>query len=109
MAEVENKKHDVEVVGGGIVTVNPKPNKGLASKFVDWFEKLIVKLMYDSSQPLHYLTGNYAPTPHETPPTKDLPVIGNLPVSIFFSFPSFLSVCNLCVCLNLNRSNFYMK
>ncbi|KAF3437909.1 hypothetical protein FNV43_RR20665 [Rhamnella rubrinervis] len=78
--EVEKKRHgDEVVVGGGIVTVNPKPNKGLASKFVDWFEKLIVKLMYDSSQPLHYLSGNFAPIPHETPPTKDLPVTGYLP------------------------------
>ncbi|KAH7533083.1 hypothetical protein FEM48_Zijuj04G0092700 [Ziziphus jujuba var. spinosa] len=65
--------------GGGIVVVNPKPNKGVTSKVVDWVEKLIVKFMYDPSQPLHYLSGNFAPVPNETPPTKDLPVIGYLP------------------------------
>ncbi|PRQ54664.1 putative carotenoid oxygenase [Rosa chinensis] len=42
-------------------------------------EKLIVKLMYDSSQPHHYLAGNFAPVIEETPPTKDLNVIGHLP------------------------------
>ncbi|XP_060672100.1 carotenoid 9,10(9',10')-cleavage dioxygenase 1 isoform X4 [Ziziphus jujuba] len=73
---VEEKKHEN---GGGIVVVNPKPNKGVTSKVVDWVEKLIVKFMYDPSQPLHYLSGNFAPVPNETPPTKDLPVIGYLP------------------------------
>lgn len=85
--EVERKKHEdggEAAVGGGIVEVNPKPSKGLASKFVDLVEKLLVKLMFDSSQPQHYLTGNFAPVPHETPPTKDLPVVGHLPVSISF-------------------------
>ncbi|WRX08723.1 Carotenoid oxygenase - like 1 [Theobroma cacao] len=66
-------------VGPGIVEVNPKPQKGLSSKLIDWLEKLIVKLMYDSSQPQHYLSGNFAPSPNETPPTKDLPVKGHLP------------------------------
>ncbi|XP_015881787.3 carotenoid 9,10(9',10')-cleavage dioxygenase 1 isoform X1 [Ziziphus jujuba] len=73
---VEEKKHEN---GGGIVVLNPKPNKGVTSKVVDWVEKLIVKFMYDPSQPLHYLSGNFAPVPNETPPTKDLPVIGYLP------------------------------
>lgn len=63
----------------GIVEVNPKPNKGFTSKAIDWLEKLIVKLMYDSTQPLHYLNGNFAPVPDETPPCKDLPVHGHLP------------------------------
>ncbi|XP_062115352.1 carotenoid 9,10(9',10')-cleavage dioxygenase 1-like [Humulus lupulus] len=63
-----------------ITAVNPKPNKGLASKLIDWFEKLVVKLMYDSSsQPLQFLSGNFGPVRHETPPTKDLPVLGYLP------------------------------
>jgi carotenoid cleavage dioxygenase len=44
-------------------------------------EKLIVKLMYDTSQSHHYLSGNFAPVPDETPPVKDLPVKGYLPVS----------------------------
>ncbi|XP_021280006.1 carotenoid 9,10(9',10')-cleavage dioxygenase 1 [Herrania umbratica] len=65
--------------GAGIVEVNPKPQKGMSSKLIDWLEKLIVKLMYDSSQPQHYLSGNFAPAPNETPPTKDLPVKGHLP------------------------------
>ncbi|GFY92234.1 carotenoid cleavage dioxygenase 1 [Actinidia rufa] len=66
-------------VEGGVVVVKPKPSKGLTSKAVDWFEKLIVKLMYDSSQPHQWLSGNFAPVSHETPPCKDVPVIGHLP------------------------------
>lgn len=65
--------------GAGVVVVDPKPSKGFTSKAVDWLEKLIVKLMYDSSQPLHYLSGNFAPVRDETPPCKNLPVIGYLP------------------------------
>ncbi|GFS30337.1 hypothetical protein Acr_00g0011400 [Actinidia rufa] len=68
-------------VEGGVVVVKPKPSKGLTSKAVDWFEKLIVKLMYDSSQPHQWLSGNFAPVSHETPPCKDVPVIGHLPES----------------------------
>ncbi|KAL6981221.1 Dixin [Sarracenia purpurea var. burkii] len=64
---------------GGVVVVKPKPNKGITSKAVDWLEKLIVKVMYDSSQPHHYLSGNFAPVLDETPPSKDLPVKGHLP------------------------------
>ncbi|KAI8548101.1 hypothetical protein RHMOL_Rhmol07G0246100 [Rhododendron molle] len=56
MKEDEERRLD-----GGVVVVNPKPKKGLTSKAVDWLEKLIVKLMYDSSQPHHYLSGNFAP------------------------------------------------
>lgn len=67
-------------IPGGPVVVTPKPKKGFSSKAVDWLEKLIVKLMYDSSQPHHWLFGNFAPV-DETPPCKDLPVIGHLPVS----------------------------
>ena len=86
MAEVEVEK--LSYNGGsrnGIVVVNPKPCKGLTSKLIDWFEKLVVKLMYDSPQPLKYLSGNFRPVRHETPPTKDLPVIGYLPVSYSFT------------------------
>ncbi|XP_010552739.1 PREDICTED: carotenoid 9,10(9',10')-cleavage dioxygenase 1 isoform X1 [Tarenaya hassleriana] len=35
--------------------------------------------MHDASQPLHYLSGNFAPVREETPPVKDLPVTGHLP------------------------------
>ncbi|KAL5543570.1 hypothetical protein UlMin_007354 [Ulmus minor] len=81
MADVETEKlvKQVGIAGNGIVAVNPKPNKGVTSKLIDWFESLIVKLMYDSSQPQHYLSGNFAPARDETPPTVDLPVIGFLP------------------------------
>ncbi|EEF44631.1 9-cis-epoxycarotenoid dioxygenase, putative [Ricinus communis] len=61
-----------------IVEVNPSPRKGLTSKVIDFLEKLIVKLMHDPSQPLHYLSGNFAPV-DETPPVTDLPVKGHLP------------------------------
>ncbi|KAH9774528.1 Carotenoid 9,10(9',10')-cleavage dioxygenase 1 [Citrus sinensis] len=78
MVEKEKLENDVGA-RNGIVAVNPKPKNGVTSKVIDFVEKLIVKWMYDSSQPLHYLSGNFAPVPDETPPTKDLHVIGRLP------------------------------
>ena len=92
MAE-EKQKHSGSGAGGGIVAVDPKPNNGLTSKVIDFVEKLIVKLLYDSSLPHHYLSGNFAPVREETPPTTDLLVKGHLPVRtiiLFFSF--FFSV-----------------
>lgn len=83
MAEVEDEKQQIK--SSGIVVPNPKPNKGFASKVVDLIENLIVKLMYDPSQPHHYLAGNFAPVLDETPPTNNLPVIGSLPVSLSLS------------------------
>ncbi|KAM1577661.1 carotenoid 9,10(9',10')-cleavage dioxygenase 1-like isoform X1 [Malus sylvestris] len=79
MADVEVSDEKQQLKGSGIVIPNPKPNKGYASKVVDLVEKLIVKWMYDSSQPHHYLAGNFAPVVDETPPTTNLPVIGHLP------------------------------
>ncbi|KAL8161751.1 hypothetical protein V2J09_013240 [Rumex salicifolius] len=87
MVEIEGeKKHreDMELKQPSektpvVVDVNPKPRKGLTSKAVDWLEKVIVKLMYDSSIPKHFLAGNFAPVSDETPPFKDLPVKGYLP------------------------------
>ena len=68
--------------GKGSVDVNPKPYKGLTSKLIDWLERVIIKLMYDShpSNPHHFLSANFAPLPCETPPTAYLPVTGHLPV-----------------------------
>ncbi|GKV27488.1 hypothetical protein SLEP1_g36659 [Rubroshorea leprosula] len=80
MAEEEQNKLKGYGGGGavkGMVEVNPQPQKGLTSKLIDWVEKLIVKLMY-YPQPLHYLSGNFAPV-DETPPTTDLIVKGYLP------------------------------
>ncbi|XP_058072456.1 carotenoid 9,10(9',10')-cleavage dioxygenase-like [Magnolia sinica] len=81
--ELEKKENEKEEkranAGGGIVAVNPRPNKGLAAKFVDALEKLIVWAMYDSSQANYYLEGNFAPVLEETPPCKDLIVRGHLP------------------------------
>ncbi|GAB4860914.1 Dixin [Ancistrocladus abbreviatus] len=76
----ENEESDVAAKmarcsgGGGIVEVNPKPRKGISSKAIDLLEKMNVKLMSDSSQPHHYLSGNFAPVSGETPPSKGLPV-----------------------------------
>ncbi|KAL0006834.1 hypothetical protein SO802_008336 [Lithocarpus litseifolius] len=68
---------------GGIVKVEPKPNKGLTSKVIDFVEKVMVKFMYQnnnhSSQPHHYLSGTFTPVSEETPPTTDLLVKGHLP------------------------------
>ena len=90
MADVEVSDEKQQLKGSGIVIPNPKPNKGYASKVVDLIEKLIVRWMYDSSQPHHYLAGNFAPVVDETPPTTNLPVIGHLPVT--FSLSLSLSV-----------------
>lgn len=68
----------VERTEGGVVVVNPKPQKGLTAKAIDLLEWVIVKLMHDSSKPLHYLQGNFAPA-DETPPLNDLVVQGHLP------------------------------
>ncbi|CAH9118191.1 unnamed protein product [Cuscuta epithymum] len=69
----------VELKAGGIVVVNPKPQGSMISSAIDWLEWMIVKIMHDSSKPLPYLSGNFAPAPEETAPCKDLPVIGQLP------------------------------
>nr|AIZ09096.1 carotenoid cleavage dioxigenase 1 [Ipomoea batatas] len=69
----------VERLKGGVVVVKPTPQSGIAAKAIDWLEWAIVKVMHDSSKPLHYLSGNFAPAPEETPPCKDLPVSGHLP------------------------------
>nr|CAD33264.1 carotenoid cleavage oxygenase [Solanum lycopersicum] len=68
----------VERIEGGVVVVNPKPRRGITAKAIDLLEWGIVKLMHDSSKPLHYLQGNFAPT-DETPPLNDLVVQGHLP------------------------------
>ncbi|KAH7570653.1 hypothetical protein JRO89_XS05G0151400 [Xanthoceras sorbifolium] len=74
------EKNKLNFGGGGIVAVNPQPRKGLAAKAIDFVENVIVKLMYNSSsQPPHYLSGNFAPVSDETPPTSNLPVTGRLP------------------------------
>ena len=89
------KGEEIERLNGGVVVVNPQPSKGLASKAIDWLEKLIVKLMYDSSQPQHYLSGNFAPVIDETPPFKDLPVKGHLPVSLNLPISRLSVHCSL--------------
>lgn len=86
--------------GGGIVTVDPKPSKGIVSRMVDALEKLIVWAMYDSSEPQYYLSGNFAPVVEETPPCKNLTVRGYLPVRdsllisliIFYNLDLFVGI-----------------
>lgn len=74
------KEEEFERTQGGLVVVKPKPSKGLTSKAIDWLEWAFMKMMHDPKQPLHYLSGNFAPV-DETPPLADLPVKGHLPVS----------------------------
>ncbi|CAL1371696.1 unnamed protein product [Linum trigynum] len=76
--ERAEEKKDGNNGGPSIVSVNPKPRNGFPSRLVDFLEKLIVKFGYDTSLPLHYLSGNFAPA-DESPPAKDLPVKGSLP------------------------------
>lgn len=77
----DEKKNTTGTGAGGLpVKVEPKPNNGFTSKVIDLLEKLVVKCFYDSSLPHHWLAGNFAPVHDETPPTKNLPVRGFLPV-----------------------------
>ncbi|KAJ6834458.1 carotenoid 9,10(9',10')-cleavage dioxygenase [Iris pallida] len=62
-----------------ILTVDPKPRRGLVSSAVDMVEKAVAYFMYDRSKPHHYLSGNFAPVKDETPPCSDLAVEGHLP------------------------------
>nr|QCU55179.1 carotenoid cleavage dioxygenase [Camellia fraterna] len=75
----EEEEVEEERMEGGVVVVKAKPNTGLTSTVIVWLEKLIVKLMYDTSQPHHYLAGNFGPVHDETPPCKDLTLQGYLP------------------------------
>ncbi|KAL1535053.1 Dixin [Salvia divinorum] len=75
---VQEETQVLERTHAGLVLVKPKPNKGLASKAIDWLEWAFVKMMHDPKQPLHYLSGNFGPV-DETPPLTDLPVQGHLP------------------------------
>ncbi|XP_050283885.1 carotenoid 9,10(9',10')-cleavage dioxygenase 1-like isoform X2 [Quercus robur] len=85
MAE-EKQRHGGGGGGGGggrIVKVEPKPNKGLSSKVIDFVEKVMMKFMYQnnnhSSLPHHFLSGTFTPVSEETPPTTNLLVKGHLP------------------------------
>ncbi|KAF3617857.1 Carotenoid 9,10(9',10')-cleavage dioxygenase 1 [Capsicum annuum] len=72
------EENGVGRIEGGVVVVDPKPQNGVFAKAIDWLEWGIIKLMNDSTKPIQYLQGNYAPT-DETPPVNDLPVKGHLP------------------------------
>ncbi|KAJ1697401.1 hypothetical protein LUZ63_005913 [Rhynchospora breviuscula] len=76
-AEVETVEK--EKIVHDVVKVEPRPKRCVASWFVDLIEKAFVWMMYDKSQPLYYLSGNFAPVEKETPPCSDLPVKGYLP------------------------------
>ncbi|PKA49853.1 Carotenoid 9,10(9',10')-cleavage dioxygenase [Apostasia shenzhenica] len=77
--EDEGLKAEVKSSRMGVVAVQPKPKRGVVSAAVDLLERFIVYLMHDSSKPLHYLSGNFAPVRDETPPSANLPVRGSLP------------------------------
>ncbi|KAM3271230.1 hypothetical protein ACQJBY_041791 [Aegilops geniculata] len=58
----------------------PRPRKGVASWALDMLERLAVRLGHDKkAEPNPWLSGNFAPVLHETPPTAGLPVHGHLP------------------------------
>lgn len=89
-------------IEGGVLVVDPKPQNGVAAKAIDWLEWAIIKLMNDSTKPLPFLHGNFEPT-HETPPLKDLPVKGHLPVSslqFFFSNRTLRIGKSTCILIN---------
>ncbi|PIA48381.1 hypothetical protein AQUCO_01400769v1 [Aquilegia coerulea] len=77
--EKKETKNENSTTKEGILIINPKPKKGITSRFVDIIEKLVVKFMYDSSKPHHWLAGNFAPVIEETPPSQNLIIKGHLP------------------------------
>ncbi|KAF9592767.1 hypothetical protein IFM89_017337 [Coptis chinensis] len=79
MAEDKESSIPENGITGGLVKIDPKPQKGISSWFLDLVEKLIVKFMYDASKPHHWLAGNFAPVIDETPPSHNLLVKGELP------------------------------
>jgi hypothetical protein len=88
VAEVETM--EAEKKSHSIVTVEPRPKKGATAWFVDLIEKALVWMMHDKSNPLHYLSGNFAPVEKETPPCADLPVKGSLPVTLSLSLSQIM-------------------
>uniref|UniRef100_A0A0E0BVS7 carotenoid 9,10-dioxygenase n=1 Tax=Oryza glumipatula TaxID=40148 RepID=A0A0E0BVS7_9ORYZ len=71
-------------MGGGdgdevLLLPEPRPRRGLASWALDLLERAAVRLGHDASKPLYWLSGNFAPVHHETPPAPALPVRGHLP------------------------------
>lgn len=72
---------------GAVVVPAPQPRKGVASWALDLLERLAVRLGHDKTQPLHWLSGNFAPVRDETPPAAGLPVRGHLPVSTLSPSP----------------------
>nr|BDB95543.1 Carotenoid cleavage dioxygenase [Vector pRK-HIEBIYZ-FhCCD2]BDB95558.1 Carotenoid cleavage dioxygenase [Vector pRK-HIEBIYZ-FhCCD2-ALD8] len=77
MAEKKKKKKKQTKVR----IVDPKPRKGLLSFAVDLIEKALVYLLYGNADRKrhYYLSGNYAPVEHETPPCSELRIHGSLP------------------------------
>lgn len=99
-------------MGGGdgdevLLLPEPRPRRGLASWALDLLERAAVRLGHDASKPLYWLSGNFAPVHHETPPAPALPVRGHLPVHLpypilllFFSFiNTTTSICFPCLLL----------
>ncbi|KAF0888432.1 hypothetical protein E2562_014244 [Oryza meyeriana var. granulata] len=68
-----------QVDEAGVLVPEPRPRRGLASWALDLLERAAVRLGHDASKPLHWLSGNFAPVRHETPPAPDLAVRGHLP------------------------------
>jgi carotenoid 9,10(9',10')-cleavage dioxygenase 1 len=78
-----------------VVVPAPQPRKGVASWALDLLESVTVRLGYDKSKPLHWLSGNFAPVRDETPPAPDLPVRGHLPVRTVSRQSRYLYCCLL--------------
>ena len=68
-----------------IVSVEPKPKKGILSAAVNLLEEIVVSLAGLSGKPNYYLSGNFAPVLEETPPSGELKIRGTLPVREFWS------------------------
>ena len=66
-----------------IVSVEPKPKKGILSAAVNLLEEIVVSLAGLSGKPNYYLSGNFAPVLEETPPSGELKIRGTLPVREF--------------------------
>ncbi|CAA7387951.1 unnamed protein product [Spirodela intermedia] len=62
-----------------IVSVEPKPRKGVLSAAVELLERVVVHITGHSGRPNYYLSGNFGPVLEETPPCRELKIRGTLP------------------------------
>ncbi|GAA0141236.1 hypothetical protein LIER_02426 [Lithospermum erythrorhizon] len=71
----------VTLIDGGVVLINPDPQRGQASNVVDQLVQSVAKTYSGDTlnEPPYYLTSNFAPIRHESTPTNILEINGEIP------------------------------